>query len=234
VGVFACCVRTGFLVAEVIANDSPLPGVRIRASFVRPQFVQDVPEEPLTLFAHHCDYRDPFIADEIHANAGCCGPHPLHYNTINYIWNVPSPGAAQRRKLLGTDESGPRRWPQSYLRLSHFVLFGLILTLASCVCRRYVGALQGFHGGKWTLSASVFIESGPAFPVSILLIYSVLALCSHHFWWSAGHYACCVSWMGWLDVVRAEFFAARVIFEYVKSGKGQLGLDNRKIMFRPP
>jgi len=85
------------------------------------------------------------------------------------------------------------------------VLFGLILTLASCVVGVAVGALQGFYGGKVDLFGQRFIEIWSGLPVLYLLII-LSGIVQPNFWWLLG-IMLLFSWMGLVDVVRAEFFA---------------------------
>ena len=108
------------------------------------------------------------------------------------------------------------------------MLFGLTLTLASCVVGVAVGAIQGYYGGKVDLFGQRFIEVWSGLPMLYLLII-LSAIVQPNFWWLLG-IMLLFSWMGLVDVVRAEFLRARN-FEYVKAARA-LGLDNRRIMFR--
>ena len=90
------------LVAELIANDSPLV-VSYKGDLYFP-VVQSVPEETFGGFLPtEADYRDPFIADEISANGWMVWP-PIRfsYNTINYDLEVPSPAPPSAENWLGT------------------------------------------------------------------------------------------------------------------------------------
>ncbi|WP_286803079.1 ABC transporter permease subunit, partial [Marinobacter sp. UBA2498] len=86
----------------------------------------------------------------------------------------------------------------------------------------------GFYGGKIDLLGQRFIEVWSGLPVLYLLII-LSSIVQPNFWWLLG-IMLLFSWMGLVDVVRAEFLRARN-FEYVKAARA-LGLDNRKIMFR--
>ena len=91
-----------------------------------------------------------------------------------------------------------------------------------------VGALQGYYGGKIDLFGQRFIEIWSGLPMLYLLII-LSSIVQPNFWWLLG-IMLLFSWMGLVDVVRAEFLRARN-FEYVKAARA-LGLDNRRIMFR--
>ena len=108
------------------------------------------------------------------------------------------------------------------------MLFGLTLTIASSIVGVAVGALQGYYGGKIDLFGQRFIEIWSGLPMLYLLII-LSSIVQPNFWWLLG-IMLLFSWMGLVDVVRAEFLRARN-FEYVKAARA-LGLDNRRIMFR--
>ena len=216
------------LVAEVIANDSPLV-VSYKGELYFP-VVQSVPEETFGGFLPtEADYRDPFIADEISANGWMVWP-PIRfsYNTINYDLEVPSPAPPSAENWLGTDDQGRDVAARVIYGFRISVLFGLTLTIASCIVGVIVGAIQGFYGGKIDLLGQRFIEIWSGLSVLYLLII-LSSIVQPNFWWLLG-IMLLFSWMGLVDVVRAEFLRARN-FEYVKAARA-LGLDNRKIMFR--
>lgn len=216
------------LIAELIANDRPLV-VSYQDSLYFP-IVQTIPEEVFGGFLpSETDYRDRFIRDEIEANGWMLWPPVrFHYNTINYDLEVPSPAPPSRENWLGTDDQGRDVLARVIYGFRISVLFGLILTLMSCLVGVSVGAIQGFYGGKVDLLGQRFIEVWSGLPVLYLLII-LSGIVQPNFWWLLG-IMLLFSWMGLVDVVRAEFLRARN-FEYVKAARA-LGLDNRKIMFR--
>ncbi|KEF32328.1 MAG: ABC transporter permease [Gammaproteobacteria bacterium] len=216
------------LIAEVIANDSPLV-VSYKESLYFP-VVETVTEETFGGFLPtEADYRDPFIADEIKANGWMIWP-PIRfsYDTINYDLDVPSPAPPSPVNWLGTDDQGRDVAARVIYGFRVSVLFGLTLTIASCVVGVVVGAIQGYYGGKIDLLGQRFIEVWSGLPVLYLLII-LSSIVQPNFWWLLG-IMLLFSWMGLVDVVRAEFLRARN-FEYVKAARA-LGLGNRQIMFR--
>jgi microcin C transport system permease protein len=108
------------------------------------------------------------------------------------------------------------------------VLFGLALTLFSSIVGVVFGALQGFYGGKIDLISQRFIEIWSGLPVLFLLII-MTSIIEPNFWWLLG-IMLLFSWMGLVDVVRAEFLRARNL-EYVRAARA-LGLNNWGIMFK--
>ena len=198
------------LAAELIANDSPLI-VSYKGDLYFP-VIQSVPEETFGGFLPtEADYRDPFISDEISANGWMVWP-PIRfsYNTINYDLEVPSPAPPSAENWLGTDDQGRDVAARVIYGFRISVLFGLTLTIASCIVGVVVGAIQGFYGGKIDLLGQRFIEIWSGLPVLYLLII-LSSIVQPNFWWLLG--------------IRARNF------EYVKAARA-LGLDNRKIMFR--
>lgn len=222
------CIFGLTLAAELIANDRPLV-VYYQDSLYFP-VIEDVPEETFGGFLPTAtDYRDPFIADEIRANGWMLWP-PIRfsYDTINYDLDVPSPAPPSSENWLGTDDQGRDVAARVIYGFRISVLFGLTLTIASCIVGVTVGAIQGFYGGKTDLFGQRFIEIWSGLPVLYLLII-LSGIVQPNFWWLLG-IMLLFSWMGLVDVVRAEFLRARN-FEYVKAARA-LGLGNRKIMFR--
>lgn len=216
------------LFAEFVANDKPLV-VSYQDELYFPVF-EVVNEETFGGFLPtEADYRDPFIAEEIKTNGWMFWP-PIRfsYNTINYDLKVPSPAPPSAINWLGTDDQGRDVMARLIYGFRISVLFALTLTFFSCIVGVIVGALQGFYGGKVDLFGQRFVEVWSGLPVLYLLII-LSSIVQPNFWWLLG-IMLLFSWMGLVDVVRAEFLRARN-FEYVRAARA-LGLDNRKIMFR--
>jgi len=216
------------LCAELLANDKPLM-ISYQGNWYFP-VIQAIPEETFGGFLPtEADYRDPFISDEIQANGWMIWP-PIRfsYNTINYDLQVPSPAPPSAENWLGTDDQGRDVASRVIYGFRISVVFGLTLTFASCIVGVAIGAIQGFYGGKVDLFGQRFIEIWAGLPMLYLLII-LSAIVQPNFWWLLG-IMLLFSWMGLVDVVRAEFLRARN-FEYVKAARA-LGLDNRRIMFR--
>ncbi|SDW63442.1 ABC transporter permease [Marinobacter mobilis] len=214
--------------AELIANDKPLM-LSYKDDLHFP-LVENISEEVFGGFLPtEADYRDPFIRDEIAANGWMLWP-PIRfsYDTINYELDVPSPAPPSAENWLGTDDQGRDVAARVIYGFRISVLFGLILTILSSIVGVAVGALQGYYGGKVDLLGQRFIEIWSGLPALYLLII-LSSIVEPNFWWLLG-IMLLFSWMGLVDVVRAEFLRARN-FEYVRAARA-LGLGNRMIMFR--
>ena len=216
------------LAAEVIANDRPLI-LSYHDELYFP-VVETITEETFGGFLPtEADYRDPYIRDEIEANGWILWPPiKFSYDTINYDLEVPSPAPPSAENWLGTDDQGRDVAARVIYGFRISVLFGLILTFLSCVVGVVVGAIQGYYGGKIDLLGQRFIEIWSGLPALYLLII-LSSIMQPNFWVLLG-IMLLFSWMGLVDVVRAEFLRARN-FEYVRAARA-LGLENRKIMFR--
>ncbi len=108
------------------------------------------------------------------------------------------------------------------------MLFGLTLTILSSLVGIAAGAVQGYFGGRTDLLFQRFIEIWSGLPVLYLLII-LAAVVQPNFWWLLG-LMLLFSWMGLVDVVRAEFLRARN-FDYVRAAKA-LGVRDPVIIVR--
>ncbi|KZZ40335.1 ABC transporter permease, partial [Oleiphilus sp. HI0118] len=138
------------------------------------------------------------------------------------------PSAPTTINILGTDDQARDVMARVIYGFRISVLFGLALTIFSSIVGVAVGALQGYYGGKIDLIGQRFIEIWSGLPVLFLLII-LSSVIEPTFWWLLG-IMLLFSWMGLVDVVRAEFLRARNL-EYVRAARA-LGLNNAGIMFR--
>lgn len=216
------------LFAELIANDKPLI-VAYDQGYYFP-ILKSYPETTFGGdFQTEADYRDEYVAGLINEKGWMLWPLIRYsYDTINYNLPVPAPAPPSAENLLGTDDQARDVVARLIYGFRISVLFGLALTLFSSLVGVIVGALQGFYGGKIDLLGQRFIEIWSGLPVLFLLII-MTSFITPNFWWLLG-IMLLFSWMGLVDVVRAEFLRARNL-EYVRAARA-LGLDNRGIMFK--
>ena len=215
------------LFAELIANDKPVL-VYYQDSLYFP-ILNSYPETAFGgEFESEADYRDEYVAELINSEGWMVWPLIRYsYDTINYQLSSPAPSRPDSENLLGTDDQARDVVARLLYGFRISVLFGLCLTLFSSLVGVIVGALQGFYGGKVDLIGQRFIEIWSGLPVLFLLII-MTSFITPNFWWLLG-IMLLFSWMGLVDVVRAEFLRARNL-EYVRAARA-LGLDNRGIMF---
>lgn len=243
----------GFIIslfAEFIANDRPIL-VSYKGEWLFPVFV-DYPEEKFGGFLAVTDYRDPVIAEEIHAHGFMVFP-PIrfHHRTINRDLPAPAPApptwlltdaqcapiaaktggktcADLEWNWLGTDDRGRDVVARLLYGFRISVLFGLILATISSLIGVAAGAVQGFFGGLIDLTFQRFIEIWTSMPLLYLLII-LSAVITPSFFVLLG-ILLLFSWTALVGVVRAEFFRARN-FEYVNAARA-LGVPDRQIMLR--
>jgi microcin C transport system permease protein len=216
------------LFAEFIANDRPIV-VHFDGAWYFPVFVS-YPETAFGgVFPTAADYRDPEVQKLIEDNGWMIWPPiPFSYNTINYNLPSPAPSPPSKVNWLGTDDQGRDVTARLIYGFRISVLFGLTLTAASSVIGVAAGAVQGYFGGIIDLGFQRFIEIWSGLPVLYLLII-MASFVEPNFWWLLG-LMLLFSWMGLVDVVRAEFLRARN-FDYVRAARA-LGVPDRTIILR--
>jgi microcin C transport system permease protein len=216
------------LFAEFIANDRPIV-VRFDGGWYFPVFVGYPETEFGGIFPTAADYRDPEVQKLIEAKGWMVWPLiPFSYNTINYSLPSPAPSPPSHVNWLGTDDQGRDVLARLIYGFRISVLFGLTLTAASSVMGVAAGAVQGYFGGVIDLGFQRFIEIWSGLPVLYLLII-MASFVEPNFWWLLG-LMLLFSWMGLVDVVRAEFLRARN-FDYVRASRA-LGVPDRVIIRR--
>jgi len=215
------------LFAEFIANDKPAV-VYYDQELYLPIFNTYSETTFGGEFESEADYRDEYVIELINNKGWMLWP-PIRYSydTINYNLATPAPSAPDLENLLGTDDQARDVVARLLYGFRISVLFGLTLTIFSSIVGVIVGAFQGFYGGRLDLIGQRFIEVWSGLPVLFLLII-MTSFITPNFWWLLG-IMLMFSWMGLVDVVRAEFLRARNL-EYVRAARA-LGLDNRGIMF---
>jgi microcin C transport system permease protein len=216
------------LFAEFIANDRPIL-IRFDGAWYFP-VVRDYAETDFDgVLPTEADYRDAAVAKMIDAKGWMLWPPiPFHYDTINYALPSPAPSPPDRVDWLGTDDQGRDVLARLIYGFRISVLFGLALTLSSSVVGVAAGAVQGYFGGLVDLGFQRFIEVWSGLPVLYLLII-MASFFEPNFWWLLG-LMLLFSWMGLVDVVRAEFLRARN-FDYVRAARA-LGMSDAAIIWR--
>ena len=215
--------------AELIANDKPIV-VKYDGELYFPVFKR----YPETVFGGEfplqANFKSPYVQELIEKKDGWMiwPPIPFSYSSINYDLEVPAPAPPSAANWLGTDDQGRDVLARVIYGFRISVLFALSLTLASSVIGITAGALQGFYGGWVDLLGQRFLEIWSGLPVLYLLII-LASFVQPNFWWLLG-IMLLFSWMGLVDVVRAEFLRGRNL-EYVRAARA-LGMKNAAIMYR--
>src|SRR5258708_1646143 len=216
------------LFAEFLANDGPIlfadDGhyyLPVLVSYPETTFGGDFPTE--------ADYHDPEVASLIQAKGWMLWPLiPYSYDSTVRDLDRPAPSSPSRRNWLGTDDQARDVMARLIYGFRISVLFGLTLTLLSSLIGVAAGAVQGYFGGLTDLLFQRFIEIWSGLPILYLLII-LASVVEPNFWWLLG-LMLLFSWMGLVDVVRAEFLRARN-FDYVRAARA-LGVSDRVIILR--
>lgn len=216
------------LVAELIANDKPIV-MQYDGQWYVP-LLNDYPETEFGGFLPtRTDYHDPFIIEQIEEHGWALWPPiPFSYQTLDMQMRRPSPSPPDGRHWLGTDDQGRDVLSRVIYGFRLSVFFALVLTAGSLVMGVVIGGIQGYFGGKTDLIGQRLTEIWSGLPVLFLLII-LASLVQPNLWWLLG-IMLLFSWLGLVDVVRAEFLRARNL-EYVRAAKA-LGLPSRLIMWR--
>lgn len=217
------------MLAPVIANDKPIL-LKYDGHFYAPVF-KTYPETVFGGdFETETDYRDPYVKELVEAKGGWM-MWPLirfSYDTVNYNLPSPAPSHPTLENIFGTDDQGRDVAARVLYGFRISVLFGLMLTLVSSVIGVTAGAFQGYYGGWLDLIMQRFIEIWSSLPsLYILIIFSAMFVPG---FWTLLLILLLFSWVGLVDVVRAEFFRTRN-FDYVRAAHA-LGVSNFTIMRR--
>lgn len=216
------------LFAELIANDKPII-MQYDGQWYFPMLV-DYPETEFGGFLPtRTDYLDPFVQQQIGDHGWALWPIiPFSYQTLDMNMTRPSPAPPDSRHWLGTDDQGRDVAARVIYGFRLSVAFALVLTAGSLVVGVVVGGVQGYFGGKIDLIGQRFTEIWSGLPVLFLLII-LASFVQPGFWWLLG-IMLLFSWLGLVDIVRAEFLRARNL-EYVRAAKA-MGLPSHLIMWR--
>ncbi|BBE76623.1 MULTISPECIES: microcin C ABC transporter permease [Phytobacter] len=216
------------LFAELIANDKPLL-VRYQGHWYAPVIFNYSESEFGGPFATPADYQDPWLQQQI-AQHGWMIHAPIRFGarSINYSTTQPFPSPPSKQNWLGTDANGGDVLARILYGTRISLLFGLMLTLCSCVIGVIAGALQGYYGGKIDLWGQRFIEVWSGMP-TLFLIILLSSVVQPGFWWLLA-ITVLFGWMSLVGVVRAEFLRTRN-FDYIRAAQA-LGVNDRSIMLR--
>lgn len=214
------------LFSELIANDRPIL-ISFDGGLYMPVFKTYTEIEFGGDFPTEADYRDPYVSDLIEAKGWILWPLVrFSFDTIDTDAGAPAPAPPSRRHWLGTDDQHRDVFARVLYGFRLSVVFGLILTLASCVVGVAAGAVQGYFGGWTDLVFQRFIEIWTSIP-SLYVLIIVAAMIKPTFTILLG-ILLLFSWIALVGVVRAEFLRGRN-FDYVMAARA-LGVSNVTIM----
>lgn len=216
------------LIAEFIANDKPVL-MKYQGEYLFPIFKVYTDARFGGDFPTEANYKDEFIRKNIEAEGYMIMPLiPFSYNTVDYELNEPFPAAPSKRHWLGTDEEGRDIVARLLYGIRLSFAFAALLTLLSSLIGVFVGAMQGYFGGKTDIILQRIIEIWDSMPQMFILI--IVASVFMPTFWTLLFILLLFSWTELTGMVRAEFLRARN-FEYVKAAKA-IGVGNFRIILR--
>ncbi len=216
------------LAANFLANEKPLL-VKFDGHYYFPM-ITDYPETTFGgSFESYTNYRDNDIQDIINERGWIIFPLlPFSPSTIDYQLTQSAPSPPSGNHFFGTDDQGRDVLVRLLYGFRTSILFGLLLTATASLIGIFMGALQGYFGGKIDLFMQRFVEVWSGLPILFLLII-LSSLIEPSFGWLLCIMAL-FSWMPLVGVVRAEFLRARNL-EYIRAAEA-LGVPNRRIILR--
>lgn len=216
------------LCAELIANDKPL-FLKYKNDYYFPIF-QTLTDKFLGGdFETPADYKDPLIQKNIEENGFMIMPLiPFSYNTVDYEKIVQMPSKPDKTHWLGTDDEGRDILARILYGIRLSIVFAFILTLFSSALGIFIGAVQGYFGGKTDIVFQRFIEIWESLPQLFILI--IIASLFVPTFWTILVILMLFSWTSLTSMVRAEFLRTRN-FEYVKAAKA-LGVPDFRIILK--
>lgn len=216
------------LFSELISDDKPLI-VKYKNELYFPVFHNYSDEFWGGDFPTAANYSDSLIQNNIKQNGWLIMPPiPYSFNTVDYYLDSATPSAPSKKHWLGTDEEGRDVLARILYGIRLSLIFALVLTFISSAIGIFVGAVQGYFGGKTDIILQRFIEIWDSLPQLFILI--IIASVFLPTFLSLLVILLLFSWTGLTGMVRAEFLRLRN-FEYVKAAQ-VLGVGNFRIMFR--
>lgn len=216
------------LFSELISNDKPLIA-KYKNELYFPVFHNYSDEFWGGDFPTAANYSDSLIQNNIKQNGWLIMPPiPYSFNTVDYYLDSATPSAPSKKHWLGTDEEGRDVLARILYGIRLSLIFALVLTFISSAIGIFVGAVQGYFGGKTDIILQRFIEIWDSLPQLFILI--IIASVFLPTFLSLLVILLLFSWTGLTGMVRAEFLRLRN-FEYVKAAQ-VLGVGNFRIMFR--
>lgn len=215
------------LFADFIANDKPIL-IKYKSQFFFPIF-QNVNEdtfggELLTT----SDYLDPQVQKLINQDGWMIFPFVhFSYETINLNLKGRAPSPPSLENFLGTDDQARDVFSRIIYGIRISLIFGVVLSCFTLIIGIFLGAIQGYFGGKIDLFLQRFIEIWSSLPMMyLLIIFSSIIVPS---FWTLLLIMLAFSWISVVSYVRAEFLRIRN-FDFVKAHKS-LGASSWRTIF---
>lgn len=217
------------LFAEIIANDKPIV-MKYGNKFYFPIY-HNITEKQIGLeLETEIDFKDQYVNSFIHKdtrNFLIWPPIRFSYDTINYSLQEPSPASPNLQNILGTDDQGRDVLSRVIYGVRVSLLFGFSLSILSLLIAIFIGAIQGYFGGKVDIMIQRFTEIWSSMPTLFLLI--ILSSLIEPGISSLLFLMLLFSWITTSFIVRAEFLRIKN-FDYVIAAKAMKASNTRVII----
>lgn len=213
--------------ANFIANDKPLL-IYKNEKFYFPVIFQYAEKEFGGFFETEAQYSDAYLKDLLKDSIVVWPLIQYSYDSIVLDLQDPAPTPPSLTHLLGTDDQARDVLARLIYAYRISLWFGLLLCMFSVVIGVFVGAIQGFYGGRIDLFTQRLVEVWNGVPLLFLMMI-LSSFVKPNFWWILA-IVLLFSWMGIVGVVRAEFLRGRNM-DYVKIAR-TLRVSNLNIIFR--
>ena len=217
--------------SNIIANDKPLLVV-FKNSIYFP-IIEDIEESTFIdaefSLSSATDFKDPVIIEAINKDGWILLPLiKFNYDTISFAISGSTPTPPNSINLLGTDDQGRDVLARVIYSVRNSLFFGIALSAIILLIGIFLGAIQGYFGGKIDLILQRFTEIWSGLPVMFLLLI-ISAIIEPSFI----YLLLILSIFGWMHIasfVRAEFLRLRN-FDFIRSANA-LGASHLRIIFR--
>ncbi len=222
-------IVSGF--SNIIANDKPLI-VAFNNNIYFP-IIEDIEESTFLnkefSLSSVTDFKDPEIIKAINKAGWMLLPLiQFNYDTISFAISGSTPTPPNAINLLGTDDQGRDVLARVIYSVRNSLFFGIALSAIILLIGIFLGAIQGYFGGKIDLILQRFTEIWSGLPVMFLLLI-ISAIIEPSFI----YLLLILSIFGWMHIasfVRAEFLRLRN-FDFIRSTNA-LGASHFRIIFR--
>ena len=217
--------------SNIIANDKPL--IVVFKNNIYFPIIEDIEEstflnKELSL-SSVTDFKDPAIIEAINKAGWMLLPLiKFNYDTISFAISGSTPTPPNSINLLGTDDQGRDVLARVIYSVRNSLFFGIALSAIILLIGIFLGAIQGYFGGKIDLILQRFTEIWSGLPVMFLLLI-ISAIIEPSFI----YLLLILSIFGWMHIasfVRAEFLRLRN-FDFIRSANA-LGASHLRIIFR--
>ncbi|WP_104696771.1 MULTISPECIES: ABC transporter permease [unclassified Helicobacter] len=214
--------------ANFIANDKPIL-IYKNQKFYFPVIFQYSEREFGGFFETEAQYSDGYFKKDLLQDSFVVWPL-IKYSYDSIIWDLqePAPISPSLKHLLGTDDQARDVLARLIYAYRVSLWFGILLCISSVTVGVFIGAIQGFYGGRIDLFTQRLVEIWSGIPLLFLMMI-LSSFVTPSFWWIL-MIVLLFSWMGIVGVVRAEFLRGRNM-DYIKIAK-TLGVSDLSIIFK--